>query len=73
MVICCTMFVHLCYGLQKVKVSHSLIAIRAVGVRVLSLVQLMKGGHHPSPFTALPFPYLKKVPITARLTERVTY
>ena len=36
----------------KVKVSHSLIAVGAVGVRV-SWVQLMQGGAHPPRFTAL--------------------
>ena len=49
----------------KVKVSHSLMAIGAVGVRVptVTWAQLMKGGAHPSPFAALSFPNSKKVPI----------
>ena len=50
---------------KKVMVSHSLIAIGAVGVKspTVSWEQLIKGGAHPSPFPALAFPNSKKVPI----------
>ena len=48
---------------KYVKVSHSLIAVGAVGIRIpLYLAQQMKGGAHPSPFAALSFPDSKKVP-----------
>ena len=48
---------------KYVKVSHSLIAVGAVGVRIpLYLAQQMKGGAHPSPFAALSFPDSKKAP-----------
>ena len=42
----------------KVKVSHCLIAVEAVGVReaYLSWVQQLKSGAHPSSFAALSFP-----------------
>ena len=54
----------------KVKVSHSLIAVGAVGVKspTVSWAQLMKGGAHPSPFAALSFPNSKKVPISMEFT-----
>ena len=49
------------FGVKKVKVSHSLIAVGAEGVCMyvggmyVSWAQLMKGGAHPSPFAALTF------------------
>ena len=49
---------------KNVKVSHSLISVGAVGVRVpLSWAQLMKAGARPSLFTALAFPNSKKLHI----------
>ena len=56
----------------KVKVSHSLLAVGAVGVsQTVSWAQLMKGGAHPS--LLLPYPSLirKRYPFTAGLTETV--
>ena len=46
------------YLVCKKKVSHSLIAVGAVGVRVPLYL-----GAHPSSFAALSFPNSKKVPI----------
>ena len=37
---------------KKVKVSHSQLAVGAVGVRVPLYPELIKGGAHPSPFSA---------------------
>ena len=52
------------HGGVKVKVSHGLIAVGAVGVSpTVSWAQLMKGGAYPSPFASLSFPNSKKVPI----------
>ena len=48
--------------IKKVKVSHSLIAVRAFGSSV-SWAQLMKDGAHPSPLAALSFPNSEKIPI----------
>ena len=57
---------------KKVKVSHSLIAVGAVGVKspTVSLAQQMRGRAHLSPFAALAFPISKKVSIYSVLTER---
>ena len=46
---------------KKVKVSHSLIAVRAVGA--VSWAQQIKDGAHPSSFPSLNFPDSKKVSI----------
>ena len=53
----------------KVKVSHNLIAVWAVGLE--SWAQQKKGGAHPAPFAALVSPIRKSYPFTAGLTEKV--
>ena len=51
----------------KVKVSHSLIVVGAVGVRVPLYLGI--ADENASPFAALSFPDSKRYPFTAGLTE----
>ena len=61
------------HGAKKVKVSHSLIAVGAVGVRVPLYLGHSWWKAEPIPLLSLPYPSLirKRYPFSAGLTKRV--